>query len=268
MELQPSSGLFNKFAYQSPEAMVNLLEEAVSFMRFRAERLRLEGATRPHAGYGRPARRRPHRRNGRAHRIHRGPRPQEAGWSLRCSCSSRRAGRRASSWSLLSRTPARTSSPSRDLFPSRIALRLLEDVQVDMVLGRSSRLRGAECDQIAASLPGIGYVVLEGVREPVRVRAALVTDGDVADTVARFRPAAPAEPVGHLGVGEELTMSAKPPTAPSDSLLGAAGVESAERRSGGCARPVRLRGSKNLVNVETGEVRALYASADELDART
>ena len=63
-------------------------------------------------------------------------------------------------------------------------------------------------------------------------------------------------------------MSAKPPTAPSDSLLAAAGVESAERRSGGCARPVRLRGSKNLVNVETGEVRALYASADELDGIT
>ncbi len=61
----------------------------------------------------------------------------------------------------------------RDLFPSRIALRLLEDVQVDMVLGRSARQRGAECDRIPASLPGVGYVVLEGVREPVRVRAVV-----------------------------------------------------------------------------------------------
>ena len=32
----------------------------------------------------------------------------------------------------------------RDLFPSRIALRLLEDVQVDMVLGRSARQHGAD----------------------------------------------------------------------------------------------------------------------------
>lgn len=63
-------------------------------------------------------------------------------------------------------------------------------------------------------------------------------------------------------------MSAQPLTAPSDSLLGAAGVESAERRGGGCTRPVRLRGSKDLVNVETGEVRTLYASADELDGHT
>jgi S-DNA-T family DNA segregation ATPase FtsK/SpoIIIE len=69
-----------------------------------------------------------------------------------------------------------------------------------MVLGRSARLRGAECDQIAASLPGVGYVVMEGVREPVRVRAGLVGDGDVEDTVRHFRPTAPVEPVRHLGV--------------------------------------------------------------------
>lgn len=68
------------------------------------------------------------------------------------------------------------------------------------VLGRSARLRGAECDQIPASLPGVGYIVLEGVREPVRVRASLVTDADVADTVARFRPSQAPEPVRHLGI--------------------------------------------------------------------
>lgn len=76
----------------------------------------------------------------------------------------------------------------RDLFPSRIALRLLEDVQVDMVLGRSARQRGAECDRIPASLPGVGYVVLEGIREPVRVRSAYVSDADLAAMVEDFRP--------------------------------------------------------------------------------
>ena len=45
-------------------------------------------------------------------------------------------------------------------------------------------------------------MVLEGVREPIRVRAALITDGDVADAVVRFRPAVPVEPVRHLGVVE------------------------------------------------------------------
>lgn len=42
MELTPSSGLFSRFVYDSPATMVQLLEEAVSYMRFRAERLRLE----------------------------------------------------------------------------------------------------------------------------------------------------------------------------------------------------------------------------------
>ncbi|MGL5825097.1 MAG: hypothetical protein ACRCYU_09825, partial [Nocardioides sp.] len=48
--------------------------------------------------------------------------------------------------------------------------------------------------------------------------------------------------------------------APTDSLLGSAGVESAERRARGCSRPVRLRGAKELVDTTTGEVRTLYSS--------
>jgi S-DNA-T family DNA segregation ATPase FtsK/SpoIIIE len=92
----------------------------------------------------------------------------------------------------------------RDLFPTRIALRLLEEAQVDMVLGRSARLHGAECDQIPASLPGVGYVVLEGIREPVRVRAAHVTDADLAQMVSDSTPCqtTDAEPRLHL-VGQD-----------------------------------------------------------------
>ncbi len=79
----------------------------------------------------------------------------------------------------------------RDLFPTRIGLRLVEDVQVDMVLGRGARERGAECDRIPASLPGVGYIVQEGVREPVRIRAAHVSDVDLADMCARYAPGMP-----------------------------------------------------------------------------
>ncbi len=43
MELTPGAGLFHRFAYESPAAMVELLEEAVAFMRHRAERLRHAG---------------------------------------------------------------------------------------------------------------------------------------------------------------------------------------------------------------------------------
>lgn len=155
MELQPSSGLFSRFAYQSPEAMVNLLEEAVSFMRFRAERLRLEG-----------------------HRVHTPVTGDplvvvliDEMAALTAYIGDRDLKKRAESalQLLLSQgrapgvlvvaavqDPGKDVVAFRDLFPSRIALRLLEDVQVDMVLGRSARLRGAECDQIAASLPGVG----------------------------------------------------------------------------------------------------------------
>lgn len=46
---------------------------------------------------------------------------------------------------------------------------------------------------------------------------------------------------------------------PVDSLLGSAGLESAEQRASGCARPVRPQGSKRLVNIETGEVQTSTA---------
>jgi S-DNA-T family DNA segregation ATPase FtsK/SpoIIIE len=57
-----------------------------------------------------------------------------------------------------------------------------------MVLGRSARHHGAECDLIPPSLPGVGYVIQEGVREPVRVRAFHVTDADLAEMVRDYTP--------------------------------------------------------------------------------
>jgi integrase len=45
----------------------------------------------------------------------------------------------------------------RDLFPVRVALRMVETDQTDMVLGRGARNRGAACELISRSLPGVGY---------------------------------------------------------------------------------------------------------------
>jgi S-DNA-T family DNA segregation ATPase FtsK/SpoIIIE len=72
----------------------------------------------------------------------------------------------------------------RNLFPTKIALRLDERTQVDMVLGDGAREAGARCDRIPDTSPGVGYVKIDGVREPVRVRTAHVTDGDIAELVA------------------------------------------------------------------------------------
>ena len=64
----------------------------------------------------------------------------------------------------------------RDLFPTRIALRLSEAEQVNLVLGPGARNRGALCDQISDQLPGVGYVAVDGIAEPVRVRFSHITD--------------------------------------------------------------------------------------------
>ena len=83
----------------------------------------------------------------------------------------------------------------RNLFSTRIALRLDESDQVDMVLGDGARDRGALADEISP-LPevgaGVGYVRLEATPDPVRVRAAYVTDTDIR---------AMAEAVGYLPGG-------------------------------------------------------------------
>lgn len=77
----------------------------------------------------------------------------------------------------------------RNLFPDRIALRLDEPTQVDMVLGTGARDRGATADLISP-LPevgaGVGYVKRETQPEPVRVRAAYVSDADIAAMVSDF----------------------------------------------------------------------------------
>jgi S-DNA-T family DNA segregation ATPase FtsK/SpoIIIE len=70
----------------------------------------------------------------------------------------------------------------RNLFPDKIALRLDESEQVDMVLGDGARDRGALADQISP-IPergaGVGFVRLETSPDPVRVRAAYVCDAEI-----------------------------------------------------------------------------------------
>ncbi len=67
----------------------------------------------------------------------------------------------------------------RDLFPTRIAMRLDNPVQVDMVLGDGARERGALADHISELTPGVAYVRTEGTRDIRRVRSAYLTDDDI-----------------------------------------------------------------------------------------
>jgi S-DNA-T family DNA segregation ATPase FtsK/SpoIIIE len=82
--------------------------------------------------------------------------------------------------------PRREVIALRNLFPTKVGLRLDSPSEVDMVLGDGAHEQGAACDRIPASMPGVGYVRTDGVREPARVRAAYVTDSDIAAMVIDY----------------------------------------------------------------------------------
>jgi S-DNA-T family DNA segregation ATPase FtsK/SpoIIIE len=70
----------------------------------------------------------------------------------------------------------------RNLFPDRIAMRLDEPEQTDMVLGDGARDRGAACELISTDPltgAGVAFVRLEADPDPVRVRAGWVSDHDI-----------------------------------------------------------------------------------------
>jgi S-DNA-T family DNA segregation ATPase FtsK/SpoIIIE len=184
MELGPGRALFTRFAADDFEGMADLLDEAVTVMRARAQRL--AGVTRTHQ-----------------------PTPEEPLIvvlvdelaNLTAYLPDRKLRERISQAVSLLLTQGRAvgvvvvaalQDPRKDvvtfrnLFPTRVALRLDEPSQIDMVLGDGARDQGARCDQIPESLPGVGYVRVDGVREPVRVRAAWVSDGDIATMTANW----------------------------------------------------------------------------------
>jgi S-DNA-T family DNA segregation ATPase FtsK/SpoIIIE len=84
--------------------------------------------------------------------------------------------------------PRKEVLPFRNLFPTRIGLRLTEEAEVDLVLGDGARDRGALCDRIPQSSPGVGFVVLDGDPSPVRVRFSYLDDPDITDLAATYAP--------------------------------------------------------------------------------
>ena len=93
----------------------------------------------------------------------------------------------------------------RNLFPDRIAMRLDEPEQVDMVLGDGARDRGATSDLIStdpATGAGVAFVRLEADPDPVRVRAAWVSDEDIRAMAAQCTASPTADRALHAIEGE------------------------------------------------------------------
>jgi DNA segregation ATPase FtsK/SpoIIIE, S-DNA-T family len=80
--------------------------------------------------------------------------------------------------------PTKDTVPVRDLFPRRICLRVATKSHVAMVLGEHAYDRGAWANRIGESTPGVGYLFGEGIREPLRVRAAWVPGETIKDLEA------------------------------------------------------------------------------------
>ncbi|MGW4366670.1 FtsK/SpoIIIE domain-containing protein [Nocardia takedensis] len=84
--------------------------------------------------------------------------------------------------------PSKENMPQRQLFPIRIGLRLGEPSQIGMVFGAGARDRGARCDEIPDSTPGVGYIEQDGSTALTRVRFFWVDDTDITALVQNYAP--------------------------------------------------------------------------------
>jgi hypothetical protein len=182
MELVFARGLFAELQDRDPASMVDLLERLVTQMQNRADRL--SGKTRQHT----PSATDPavvlvidELASLTAYLPDRDLRNRvKAALSMLLS-----QGRAVGFYVIAAlQDPRKEVIAFRDLFPTRILLRVTEPEHVDMVFGDGARDRGAVADQIPLSLPGVGYVLLEAVPAPVRVRFGHVTDTDLGELVA------------------------------------------------------------------------------------
>jgi len=185
MELAAGARMFVRFEADSYEAMAALLEDAVEVMDRRSRRLR--GVSRQHT----PTADDPlilivvdEMANLTAYLPDAALRKRITGALSLLLSKGRAVGVHVVA---ALQDPRKDVLPFRNLFPTRVALRLTEPAEVDMVLGDGMRDRGALCDLIPVELPGVGYVVLNGVAEPVRVRASNITDDDI-DAMAEAFP--------------------------------------------------------------------------------
>jgi S-DNA-T family DNA segregation ATPase FtsK/SpoIIIE len=190
MELGAGAALFNAFSHDATDTTLDVLRSLVTVMHARANRLR--GHTRLHT-----------------------PTPSEPLYvliideiaALTAYVTDRKirteiehllglllSQGRAVGISVVAaiQDPSKDTLPVRQLFTVRIGLRLTEASQTAMVLGQGARDAGAECDLIADTTPGVGYVMIDGTALPQRVRAFYVTDPDITDLATRFAP-----PRGH-----------------------------------------------------------------------
>lgn len=177
MELRPGQRVFSRFEDGTPETMCDLLEDLVAVMDARAKRLAHLGIRKHQPSPDSPhllavidelatltafAERDVVRRIDKA-----------LGLLLT-------KGRAVGITVLAAvQDPGKDVVGWRDLFPTRVAMRLDNPIQVDMVLGEGARDMGATADHVNEQTPGVAFVRVEGTRAIRRVRASYLTDDDI-----------------------------------------------------------------------------------------
>jgi S-DNA-T family DNA segregation ATPase FtsK/SpoIIIE len=177
MELYPGRALFTRYADEDLPDMVALLEQAVADMNDRKHRLKAAGQRVFIASITDPLE--VIVVDELAFLTAYAPKDVKA--KVAAALQVLLSQGRAVGFSVVAalQDPRKDVLPFRDLFTYRIALRLAEDSHVDMVLGDGALDRGAACHLIPASLPGVGFVHVEGAHEPVRVRFSYLNDEDI-----------------------------------------------------------------------------------------
>lgn len=185
MELRPGLPLFSRFEDSDPESMCRMLEELVDLKDRRAQGLARHGLRKHAALVDSPhilavidelatltafAERSVVRRIDQALGI---LLTQGRACGITVLAAVQDPGKDVVAW--------------RDLFPTRIALRLDNPIQVDMVLGEGARDLGACADHISELTPGVAFVRTEGTRALRRVRSAYLTDEDIAGLARSHR---------------------------------------------------------------------------------
>jgi S-DNA-T family DNA segregation ATPase FtsK/SpoIIIE len=177
MELGRGTDLFARFSFDAGESSLALLRDAATILAERANRLR--GVTRQHV----PTVNEPlilividELASLTAYQSDRKIRAElEQALGLILSQG------RAVGVSVVAcvQDPSKEVISLRQLFPTRVGLRMSEPSQVGMALGMGARERGALCDLISDREPGVAYVAEDGTADITRVRSFFVSDEDI-----------------------------------------------------------------------------------------
>jgi S-DNA-T family DNA segregation ATPase FtsK/SpoIIIE len=178
MELGRTPGVFQKLVCSNGAEAIELLEHVATLTRQRAEVLRRQGSRKWTPGCGQPfvllivdelA-------DVIAYQPDNGLR-KRANLALQSILSQGRAPGVCVIGQL--QDPRKEIIDFRHLFPTKIAMRLDEPHQVDMVLGDGVWQRGAHAHEISEDTPGTAWIKIDGRREPDRARAFHNTDADL-----------------------------------------------------------------------------------------